>query len=33
MIRQIQQIRKPYFESLQFYAIGLAAANCLDVDN
>jgi hypothetical protein len=33
MIRQMQQIRKPFFESLHFYAIGLPAANALDMDS
>jgi len=33
MIRQMLQIQKTFFESLQSYAIGLDAANCLDVDS
>jgi hypothetical protein len=33
MIRQMQPIRKRFFESLQSYAIGLAVIDWLDVDS
>jgi hypothetical protein len=33
MIRQMQPMRKRFFESLQSYAIGLAVIDWLDVDS
>jgi hypothetical protein len=33
MIRQMEQIRKPFFKAYNPNAIGLAAANSFDVDS